>query len=670
MIDKTTIQRILDTASITEVVSDFVTLRKRGVNFVGLCPFHPDTKPSFYVSPSKNICKCFACGEGGSPVHFVMKHEQLTYFDALRYLAKKYNIELHERTLTAQELKEQGNRESMFIVNEWAQLYFTEMLTKHTEGRSIGLRYFEERGFREETIKKFELGYSLNQRDALYQTAIQKGYKKEFLEKTGLIISYDAHRVNDRYRGRVIFPIHSLSGKIVGFGGRILKKNEKTAKYVNSPESDIYHKSQELYGLYFAKQAIVKEDRCFLVEGYTDVISMHQSGIENVVASSGTALTIGQIKMIHRFTKNVTVLYDGDAAGIKAALRGIDMLLKDDMNIKVLLLPEGEDPDSFARSHNAEAFNQFIKANETDFIRFKTKLLLNEANDDPIKKAQLIVDIVETIAVIPNDITRSVYIQECANSLQIEESVLLNEVNKQHALQSSTTYHRPTKQPTPSIEKQKEALALAEAKEDPTKDHSPQPEKPAYEPLSPFKIYERILLRYVIRYGDQVLYKETDPKTQEEKAICTAEYIKLDLKEDGLKFETSLYQQILDEAAELCHQEGFKTSTYFVNHPNPQVSELAVNLVTDKYFLSKYHTRFHTIENEDNHLIHFVTQDLLAFKQAIIAHQIKRTLADIKDAQKDNDNKKLMEKINKLTELNAIKNILCKDLGERIITKL
>ena len=430
MIDQPTIDRILDAANIVDVVSEFVTLRKRGVNYVGLCPFHDDKTPSFYVSPAKNICKCFACGEGGTAVHFIMKHEQLSYFDALRYLAKKYNIEIHERELTDKEKQIRSDRESMLIVNAWAQKYFTMLLNEHIDGKTIGMRYFAERGFREDTIRKFQLGYSLEQRDALYQAALKSGYKKEYLEKTGLVIAYDDGRVNDRFRGRVIFPVHSLSGKVVAFGGRVLKKDEKTAKYVNSPESEIYHKSNELYGIYFAKQAIVKADRCFLVEGYTDVISMHQSGVENVVASSGTALTHGQIRLIHRFTNNITVLYDGDAAGIKAAIRGIDLLLEEGMNVKVVLLPDGEDPDSFARSHSASEFTEFIRQNETDFVRFKTKLLLAEAGNDPVKRSALIGDIIRTIAIVPDNITRTIYIRECSAKMEIDEQVVLNEVNK------------------------------------------------------------------------------------------------------------------------------------------------------------------------------------------------------------------------------------------------
>lgn len=362
MIDQATIDRILDAAQIVEVVSDFVTLRKRGVNYVGLCPFHNEKTPSFSVSPSKGLCKCFSCGKGGNAVHFIMEHEQMSYPEALRYLAKKYNIEIKERELTNEEKEVQSNRESMFIVNNFARDYFQNILKNHIDGRSIGLAYFRQRGFRDDIIDKFQLGFSTEGRDALAQEALRKGFKQEFLVKTGLCYETDDHKLRDRFWGRVMFPVHTLSGKVVAFGGRVLStENKKLAKYVNSPESEIYHKSNELYGIYFAKQAIVKQDRCFLVEGYTDVISMHQSGVENVVASSGTSLTPGQIRLIHRFTNNITVLYDGDMAGIKASIRGIDMLLEEGMNIKVCLLPDGDDPDSFARKHNATEFQNFIQ---------------------------------------------------------------------------------------------------------------------------------------------------------------------------------------------------------------------------------------------------------------------------------------------------------------------
>lgn len=445
MIDQVTIDRILDAAQIVDVVSEFVTLRKRGVNYVGLCPFHNEKTPSFSVSPAKGLCKCFSCGKGGNSVHFIMEHEQMSYYEALKYLAKKYNIEIKERELTNEEKQAQTTRESMFIVNNFARDYFQNILKNHVDGRSIGLAYFRQRGFRDDIIEKFQLGYCTESHDAMSQEALRKGYKKEFLVKTGICYETDDHRLRDRFWGRVIFPVHTLSGKVVAFGGRVLSTATKgvKVKYVNSPESEIYHKSNELYGIYFAKQAIVRQDRCFLVEGYTDVISMHQSGIENVVASSGTALTPGQIRLIHRFTNNITVLYDGDVAGIKASIRGIDMLLEEGMNIKVCLLPDGDDPDSFARKHNSEEFQAFIHEHEKDFIRFKTDLLMEDAGRDPIKRAELISNIVRSISVIPEAIIRDVYIKECSQHLRIEEKLLVAEVAKLREAQAEKA-NRPS----------------------------------------------------------------------------------------------------------------------------------------------------------------------------------------------------------------------------------
>ena len=424
MIDQPTIDRITDAAQIQDVVGDYVTLRKRGVNLLGLCPFHNEKTPSFTVSPAKGIFKCFGCGKGGNSVHFIMEHEQISYYEALKYLARKYNIEVEERELSPEEMAVRNDRESMLLVNEFAQKHFTNTLLHHIDGKAIGLSYFRERGFRDDIITKFQLGYSLELRDAFTQAAMKAGYNKDYLIKTGLTIEGDNHYLGDRFRGRVMFPVHTLSGKVVAFGGRILKKDDKMAKYVNSPESEIYHKSNELYGIYFAKQAIVKQDRCFLVEGYTDVISMHQSGIENVVASSGTSLTPGQIRLIHRFTENVTVIYDGDAAGIKASIRGIDLLLEEGLNIKVLLLPDGDDPDSFARKHNASDFIEYVQQNSSDFIRFKTNLLLADAGNDPVKRAGLVLDIVRSISIIPNTAIRGEYVKECSTLLNVEEQML------------------------------------------------------------------------------------------------------------------------------------------------------------------------------------------------------------------------------------------------------
>ena len=678
MIDQPTIDRILDAANIVDVVSEFVTLRKRGVNYVGLCPFHDDKTPSFYVSPAKNICKCFACGEGGTAVHFIMKHEQLSYFDALRYLAKKYNIEIHERELTDKEKQIRSDRESMLIVNAWAQKYFTTLLHEHIDGKTIGMRYFAERGFREDTIRKFQLGYSLEQRDALYQAALKSGYKKEYLEKTGLIIAYEDGRVNDRFRGRVIFPVHTLSGKVVAFGGRILKKEEKTAKYVNSPESEIYHKSNELYGIYFAKQAIVKADRCFLVEGYTDVISMHQSGVENVVASSGTALTHGQIRLIHRFTDNITVLYDGDAAGIKAAIRGIDLLLEEGMNVKVVLLPDGEDPDSFARSHSASEFAEFIKQNETDFVRFKTKLLLEEAGNDPVKRAALIGDIIRTIAIVPDNITRTIYIRECSAKMEIDEQVVLNEVNKIRLAryeQNKQQRQQITEISQTASQTEKNAkLSPVEKKEEvqegvPAEQPIVRPDRPIVSKRSPYEQFEIALLRYVVRYGEQVLYDYTDEQTNEQVVIRVAEYIRSELGNDGLTFYTPIFKQMLDEAADHCCEDGFVAHRYFLAHPDPDVSRISANLISEKYQLSKYHSKYQEVEREEDRLEQLVIRDLFALKEAYILHQIREKQETLKQVPPDaiGQMTQIMEEI---TRLNEIKKVLSKELGERIVLKM
>lgn len=704
MIDQPTIDRILDAANIVDVVSEFVTLRKRGVNYVGLCPFHDDKSPSFYVSPAKNICKCFACGEGGTAVHFIMKHEQIGYFDALRFLAKKYNIEIAERELSDEEKRVRSDRESMFIVNAWAQQYFSQMLHEHVEGKTVGMRYFIERGFREDTIRKFQLGYSLDQRDALYQQALRKGYKKEYLEKTGLVIAYENGNVNDRFRGRVIFPVHSLSGKVVAFGGRVLKKDEKTAKYVNSPESPIYHKSNELYGIYFAKQAIVKADRCYLVEGYTDVISMHQSGVENVVASSGTALTHGQIRLIHRFTNNITVLYDGDAAGIKAAIRGIDLLLDEGMNVKVVLLPDGEDPDSFARSHSATEFTEFIRQHETDFIRFKTKLLLADAGNDPVKRAALIGDIIRTIAIVPDDITRTIYIRECSAMMEIDEQVVLNQVNKQRLSKNeqkpsvpvtnrSTTEILPPDYSIaePSGQMQEVPVATAEPVADqlppdfpppPEEEFSGSNEMPEIPPSapveetqvmtrqrSPYEAFEIALLRYVVRYGERVLYDYVDEETKERIVMRVAEFIRDDLERDDLSFYTPIFKQMLDEAANRCGEETFIAHRYFLSHPDPLVSRVAANLMSEKYQLSKYHFKFREVEQEEDKLDQLVVRDLFAFKEAYIMRQLKEKQEQLKQLSSA-DPEQIMTVMKEIAQLNEIKKVLSKELGERIILKM
>ena len=574
MIDQPTIDRILDAAQIVDIVSDFVTLRKRGVNYVGLCPFHDDKTPSFYVSPSKGLCKCFSCGKGGNAVHFIMEHEQMSYPEALKYLAKKYGIEIKERELSSEEKLMQSERESLFIVNNFARDYFQNILKNHVDGRSIGMAYFRNRGFRDDIIEKFQLGYCTESHDAMAQEAIRKGFKKEYLVKTGLCYETDDHRLRDRFWGRVIFPVHTLSGKVVAFGGRVLSSATKgvKVKYVNSPESEIYHKSSELYGIYFAKQAIVKQDRCFLVEGYTDVISMHQSGVENVVASSGTALTPGQIKLIHRFTNNITVLYDGDVAGIKASLRGIDMLLEEGMNIKVCLLPDGEDPDSFARKHNATEFQKFIQDNETDFIRFKTNLLLEDAGKDPIKRAELIGNLVQSISIIPEAIVRDVYIKECSQLLRIEDKLLVSEVAKRRETQAEKQAEQRNRETRKNNAARDAAQApLPDGMQPPYPEDMPPypmdgempdgsaplpPEAAEYVSYIPqegkegqeFYKYERLILQMVVRYGEKVLCNVPDEEGKEI-PITVTEYVVNDLKEDELAFHNPLHRQMLSGRA-------------------------------------------------------------------------------------------------------------------------
>ncbi|WP_055096063.1 DNA primase [Gabonia massiliensis] len=666
MIDQATVDRIIDAANILDVVSDFVTLRKRGVNYIGLCPFHDEKTPSFSVSPSKGICKCFSCGKGGSAVHFIMEHEQLSYYEALKYLAKKYNIEIKERELTDEEKQMQSDRESMLIVNSFAQEYFTNILFEHAEGRSVGLAYFHERGFRDDIIKKFSLGYSLEQRDALFKEAEKRGYKKDYLLKTGLCLEGQNGYVSDRFRGRVIFPVFSLSGKVLAFGGRILKKDDKMAKYVNSPESEVYHKSNELYGIYHAKQSIVKNDCCFLVEGYTDVLSMHQSGIENVVASSGTSLTPGQIRLIHRFTNNIIVLYDGDAAGIKASLRGIDLILKEGMNIKVVLLPDGDDPDSFSRKQSAASFTEYIKSHEVDFIRFKTNLLLESAGEDPIKRAALITDIVQSISIIPDAIVRSVYTKECSRLLDVNEEILLREVNKKK-------FDQITKENTPSKDNIAAEAEVTKKSDDNTEqDISSEnaPDLPRRRAASPLDTFERSLVRYMIRYGHRIIFSCPDEETGQTFDWAVLPYIMADLQQDEIEFQHPLYSQMAREAVDKYESEGEHLERYFLSHPDPEISKTAVDMVSEKYQLSKIHTKFQKVETEEERLAELVPRALFELKNAIVCMNIKKLRDEIKKAGKEKDTARITELMSEITALNGVKAALAKQLGERIISPL
>ena len=697
MIDQPTIDRILDAAQIYDVVSDFVTLRKRGVNYVGLCPFHDDKTPSFYVSPAKGLCKCFACGKGGNAVHFIMEHEQMSYPEALKYLAKKYGIEIKERELSSEEKIAQSERESLFIVNNFARDYFQSILKNHVDGRSIGMAYFRSRGFRDDIIEKFQLGYCTESHDALAQEALKKGYKKDYLVKTGLCYETDDHRLRDRFWGRVIFPVHTLSGKVVAFGGRVLAGATKgvKVKYVNSPESEIYHKSNELYGIYFAKQAIVKQDRCFLVEGYTDVISMHQSGIENVVASSGTALTPGQIRMIHRFTNNMTVLYDGDAAGIKASIRGIDMLLEEGMNIKVCLLPDGDDPDSFARKHNATEFQAFIQENETDFIRFKTNLLLEDAGKDPIKRAELIGNLVQSISIIPEAIVRDVYIKECAQLLHVEDKLLVSEVAKRREKQAEQQAERAERERRSANAARANAEAGVNGSHTAATATSPDAQQAGYPseslpagipsetppPFPPeeeyvsfipqegkegqeFYKYERLILKMVVLYGERVMCNVTNGEGQET-PITVTEYIVNDLKEDELAFHNPLHRQILTEAAERIHNEGFTAERYFVAHPDPVISKLSVELISNRYQLRK--SQIEQMVTDEERLYELIPRLMINFKYAIVCEELKHTLFALQNPAIANDETQCNSIMERYSELNKVKSIMAKRLGDRVI---
>jgi DNA primase len=675
MIDQFTIERIQSAAQIEQVVSDFITLRKRGVNYVGLCPFHDDKTPSFYVSPAKNICKCFACGEGGTPVHFIMKHEQLNYTGALKYLAKKYGIEVKETEQTEEQKQLQSDRDSMFILNAFAQKSFTNNLFEHIEGKSVGLSYFHERGFRDDVIKKFQLGYSLEERDAFTKQALKAGYNPVYLEKTGLVIAGDNQSAIDRFRGRVMFPVHTLSGKIVAFGGRILR-NEKTAKYINSPESDVYHKGNELYGIYFARQAIVKNDRCFLVEGYTDVISMHQAGIENVVASSGTALTQGQIRLIHRLTNNVTVLYDGDVAGVKAALRGIDLLLEAGLNIKIVLLPEGEDPDSFARKQNASSFNNFIKESENDFVRFKAGLLLEEAGSDPVKKAQTITDIVNTIAIIPEEIIRLIYIKECSLLTGVDEGTLVRAIAKKR--QELLIQKKKTLYPYPEAEHPAENQApdiASMSQEAPETGNSFN-----FESNALLDKHEKSILYYVVRYGEtdmanvkpesDMSEQQTKKEVKKESPVYVVEYIVEELECEGLKLSHPVYRKILEEAYQKFKDEGFKAETYFRNHIDPQISKLAAELSTDKHIESRIHSKFKRVPKEEEKLIDLVPYVVINYKNLLLQNSIDEINNQMKASEQTGDIEKINHLLKNLSDLTKKKQQIALYLRERIVTKM
>ena len=707
----------MDAANIVDVVSDFVTLRRAGANLKGLCPFHDDRTPSFMVSPSKNICKCFACGEGGTPVHFIMKHEQLTYPDALRYLAKKYNIEIKERELSDEEKAEQGERESMLVVNEWANQWFQKQLHETVDGRAVGMAYFRQRGFRDDIIKKFQLGFCPDKRDAMWKASQAEGYNPRFVLNTptdsgsfigtGLCIAHDNGTPTDRFRGRVIWPIHSISGKVVGFGGRVLDAATKgvNVKYLNSPESIIYSKKRELYGLYLAKQAIVKQDLCYLVEGYTDVMAMHQSGVENVVASSGTALTHEQIRAIHRFTNNIVVIYDGDAAGIKASQRGIDMLLAEGMDVKLLLLPDNEDPDSFARKHTPTGFQEYLKEHQVDFIRFKTDLLLKEAQGDPIRMSKLVNNIVESLAVVPDEITRTFYVKETAQMVGMEERIVTRAVitrrkqmaeerrkqeerermqqqgrqtpqtsgpdNGQQAypdiptdIPPETDGERPPIDTLPPDDVPAETAPSETDRQEPTADVALHSRRQADEQR--FYAKELLLVQMLVRYGERVMCMVEDDEGNEQ-PLTVAAFISETLQEDELNFRYPLHQRILDESVAHLSDEGFRATRYFQNHPDEAVANLANELAFDKETLSKRYQKDETIVPEDQRLAELVPRVMMDYKLALVGEELKALLLQLRDPEVLKDQTKAFGLMRRLQGLKQVQAQLAKACGDRVI---
>lgn len=727
-IDNATVQRILDAADIVEVVSDFVTLKRRGANYVGLCPFHNDRSPSFYVSKAKGMCKCFSCGEGGSPVSFIMKLEQLSFTEALRYLAKKYNIEIEEHEMTDEERQAETDRENMLAVNDFAMRYFEQNLAETAEGRDVGLSYFRYRGISDAMVSRFHLGYALEERDALFKKAVSRGYSEKYLMSTGLCTRTDDGRVFDRFRGRVIYPILSLSGKVVAFGGRTLSKEKKIAKYVNSPESDIYLKRRELYGLYQAKQAIAKAQKCILVEGYMDVISMHQAGVCNVVASSGTALTVEQVRLIKRFTSNVTLIYDSDAAGIKASLRGIELLLQDGMDIKVLLLPEGEDPDSFAQSHSSTEVEEYIRTHETDFISFMSRTLMGEAADDPARRAQVITRVVRTIAMIPDEITRSVYAQECSRLLFIDENVLRREIGKyynEYRLKSREDRERqagltalaeyPVQEDAEGGEQQPAAETTAGSGEaDPAQ----------LRRMKFLRTYELAIVRLVVKYGNYAFAEGLD-EDGSSRPMTVLEYIADDLAADDIRFENRDIAHFMDEAIQLSRatwdedlanrraqldemrrtefaagvevirqkatdvgsisamerslQETVDadyarrldefSSAYLgrlmCSSPDDNVRNMATDLVVERHILSKVHTKYAKVDTEQDLLGELVPRALHELKDAILWTRLQDARSRLAACGADYD--RSIELMKEMQEIENARSELAKLIGDRVI---
>jgi len=654
MIDKATVERIKEAANIVDVVSEFVTLRKSGANFKGLCPFHDEKTPSFMVSPARGMCHCFGCGKGGNPISFIMEHEQMTYPEALRWLANKYHIEIKERELTEDEKREQGERESMFIVNDWAVKYFEDTLHNHADGVAIGLEYFRSRGFRDDIITKFRLGYDLNNREALPRTAVAKGYREEFLVKTGLCYRRDDGVYIDRFAGRVIFPWFGVSGKVVGFGGRLLDSRTKGVqqKYVNSPDSEIYHKDRELYGIFQAKKAIAKEDCVYMVEGYTDVVSMHQCGIENVVANSGTALSVHQIHMLHRFTSNIVLLYDGDEAGIHAALRGTDMLLAEGMNVKVLLFPDGDDPDSFARKHTAEDFKRYINEHQTDFIEYKSRLLLSNVTDST-KQSEAITSIVKSISLISDHVLRSKYIHECSIKQNIPESTLINTMNE---------FVRNTNGQQSDEERQRQEQALVKNLEDSL--------------VSQTSKVERMLVQLIVCNGERIIFRDVEDEGGEVHNLTVAQAIQYNLATDNLAFQNHLFARILDEAVERSLHAGFKAEPYFIHHDDIEISKIATEIAMENYQLIKNQSenkvdnqseeaQRKTLESEEKELRKQTLHLLMDFRRNYLEQHLKELQTAI--AQAGNTPERQMQLMAEYQKMQHLRNEVARQLGSEII---
>jgi len=650
MIDQGTIQQILDSAEISDVVGDFVTLKRRGTSMIGLCPFHNEKTPSFNVSQAKGIYKCFGCGKGGSSVNFIMEHEHLSYADALRWLAHKYNIEIREKEENPEDAKERNDRESQLIVSEFAQKFFSNQLWETNSGRLVGLSYLRQRGMRDDIIRKFGIGYCPEGKDTMTNAALKEGYRMEYLEKTGLTIRREEW-IRDRFSGRMMFPIHGISGRVIGFGGRTLTQDKTIAKYLNSPESDIYHKSKVLYGIFQAKRSIIQEDKCYLVEGYTDVTSLHQSGIENVVASSGTSLTIDQIRLIRRFTNNVTIIYDGDQAGIKASMRGIDMVLEEGINVKVLPLPEGEDPDSFSRSMSASQLAGYIRENETDFIKFKTKLLLVGVADDPISRAKLITDIVRSISVIPAEIVRSEYLKECSRLLDVRETVLYNEI-RNLKVKSDDELNR---------QQERDLIKEASVKSQPLP--IPVPES------NPCEVEERELLKFLIKYGLHKIFEVDNVETSVTEVVYVAEFILSELEADQMQSVNPVIKSVFDEYSIHYYDENFDAIKYFVNHSDNQISQLVSNILADKNTLSPYwRKKGNYIEDEQDILPQLVPKVLQEYKLRYITFLISQTIKGIKKASAEDDFGAIMEFQKRYQKLKEVEGLLCGRLGKRTIS--